>query len=587
MRGFFCYLKAITKAEGLDVSETFNIKIERRNLMSENRLMADLLLPDVVLLPEDIIGRYQKRKLPEKAMVTRFAPSPTGMLHVGGIYAALVSERVAHQSGGVCYLRIEDTDRKREVSGSISEIINSLDYFGIRFDEGPTASGMEIGDYGPYKQSERAGIYKVFVKSLLERGLAYPCFCSTGELADIRRRQKECGAMPGYHGEWAVHMNITCEQAKSEIEKGKPYVIRLKSPGSINNKVKYTDLIKGFIEMPENDQDIVILKSDGLPTYHFAHAVDDFLMGATHVLRGDEWLSSVPVHLQLFDILGFSRPEYGHISPIMKLDGVSKRKFSKRKDLDGVAEYYRQQGYLGLAVIEYFMSLVNFNFEEWRMCNPLAPYADFTVDIGKMSASGALLDMNKLNDTSKDVVSKLSAEELYGQVISWTGKYDLELYDLMQSYKEYTMQIFNIGRVGPKPRKDIAKWSDIKPAFSYFYDELYDADDGNSCELPAKVSADTAKAIVSAYMKIFNYSDDKEEWFDKIRDLAEAFGFAKDMKLYRKNPELFAGNVGDVAMALRIALTKRSNTPDLYDVMQVMGKERVLGRLNMFIENFA
>ena len=336
--------------------------------------------------------------------------------------------------------------------------------------------------------------------------------------------------------------------------------------------------------MPENDQDIVILKSDGLPTYHFAHAVDDFLMGTTHVLRGDEWLSSVPVHLQLFDILGFTRPQYGHISPIMKLDGTSKRKFSKRRDLDGVAEFYRQQGYPGLAIVEYFMSLINSNYEEWRTVNPLDPYTDFAVDIEKMSVSGALLDMNKLNDTSKEVISKLSAEQVYGQACKWAEKYDAELYGLITANKEYALNILNIGRGVPKPRKDLAKWSDIKPAFSYFYDELFDNDTAAGSELPAKVSTGTAKAIVNAYLKAFCYQEDKETWFGKIRDLAGEFGFAKDMKLYKKNPEQYAGNVGDVAMILRIALANRSNTPDLYDIIQVMGEKRCIGRLEVFTD---
>lgn len=400
-------------------------------------MLADLLLPDVTLQPEDMFSKYPERDLDESAKVTRFAPSPTGMLHVGGLYAALVIERLAHQSKGICYLRIEDTDRKREVPRSIPDIIKSLDYFGVHFDEGPTVSGGEIGNYDPYKQSERADIYKVFVKHLLKKGFAYPCFCSAKELVEIRKKQKEQGAMPGYYGEWAKHRNITYEQAKDEMEKEKPFVIRLKSPGSSSNKVKFKDLIKGYIEMPENDQDIVILKSDGLPTYHFAHAVDDYLMGTTHVLRADEWLSSVPVHLQLFDVLGFNRLCYGHISPIMKMDGTSKRKFSKRKDLDGVAEFYIRQGYPGLAVIEYFMSLINSNYEDWRVNNPGEPYFKFTVEIEKMSVSGALLDINKLNDTSKDVISKLGAEQVYAHTYVWANRYDSELFELIGRYKEY------------------------------------------------------------------------------------------------------------------------------------------------------
>lgn len=547
-----------------------------------NKLLADLLLPEVNLTPDDVFAKYPKRNLSEQAKVTRFAPSPTGMVHVGGLYAALVFERLAHQSGGVCFLRIEDTDKKREVVGSIPYIIDALNYFGIHFDEGPTVSGEEIGNYSPYKQSERETIYKVFVKYLIGNGLAYPCFCSAGELIEIRDKQKECGARPGYYGHWAKHRDITYEQVKTEIDKGRSFVIRLKSPGSQDNRINFIDLIKGYIEMPENDQDIVILKSEGLPTYHFAHAVDDHLMGTTHVLRGDEWISSVPVHMQLFDTLGFSRPNYGHIAPIMKMEGTSKRKFSKRKDLDGVAEFYRQKGYPGLAVIEYFMSLVNSNFEEWRDRNPLEPYTSFPVAIEKMSVSGALLDLNKLNDISKDLISKYSAMDVYNHIYDWANRYDPELLDLLEKYKDYAMRIFNIGRGGLKPRKDIIAWSEIKPAFSYFFDELYNIPFSTRCNLPTSVSSDIAKEIVSAYMKVFSFMDDKETWFAKIKDIGEEFGFAKDMKSYKKNPENYRGNVGDIAMVLRIAMTNRATTPDLFDVIQVLGVERVIRRLEKF-----
>jgi glutamyl-tRNA synthetase len=553
--------------------------------MADNKLLADLLLPEVTLQPEDMFSRYPKRTLDESAKVTRFAPSPTGMLHVGGLYAALVSERLAHQSKGICYLRIEDTDRKREVDGSIQGIIKALDYFGIHFDEGLGVSVGEAGNYGPYKQSKRADIYQVFVKHLLVKGLAYPCFCSAEELAELRKQQKEQSAIQGYYGEWAKHRNITFQQAKEEMEKGKSYVIRLKSPGSPNNKVRFTDLIKGYIEMPENNQDIVILKTDGFPTYHFAHAVDDYLMGTTHVLRADEWLSSVPVHLQLFDVLGFKRLSYGHISPIMKMDGTSKRKFSKRKDLDGLAEFYIRQGYPGQAVIEYFMSLINSNYEDWSINNPKAPFTKFTVEIEKMSTSGALLDIDKLNDISKDVISRLSAEQLYDQAYIWADKYDPDLSELMGKYKEYFIKILSIGRIGSKPRKDIIVWSDIKPVFSYFFDELYNTSINEGYALPPTVPADIAKAIVHSYAKVFNYMDDKDTWFDKIKNLAEKFGFARDVKLYKKNPEAYKGNVGDVAMILRVALTNRSATPDLFDIIQVLGMDRTSCRLKKFLEN--
>lgn len=543
-----------------------------------NEMMARLLLPEVVLKPEEIFLKYPKRTLNPGTKVTRFAPSPTGMLHVGGLYAALVFERLAHQTGGICYLRIEDTDKKREVKESTGDIINSLDYFGIHFDEGPTVSGDEKGSYGPYKQSGRAEIYKVFVRHLVAKGLAYPCFCSAEELVGIRAEQEKVGEMPGYYGKWAKNRNITLEQAKDKIEKGVPYVIRLKSPGYPNNKVKFKDLIKGSIEMPENHQDIVILKTDGLPTYHFAHAVDDHLMGTTHVMRADEWLSSVPVHLQLFDILGFKRPEYGHISPIMKLDGASKRKFSKRKDLDGMAEYYRKQGYPGLAVVEYFMGLINSNYEDWREKNPSEPYTGFIVEIERMSVSGSLLDINKLNNTSRDVISRFSGPQIYEQVFSWAAGYDLELFELLQKHREYVLKVLNIGRLCEKPRKDITMWSEFKTAFSYFFDELFYRAEGQTPQLPSAISRDMAKTVVASYMQIFNYNDDKDTWFEKIKEIADKFGFAADMKHYRKHPESFKGNVGDIAMLFRVILTNRTNTPDLYDIMQVMGADRVLKR---------
>ncbi|HEX2946109.1 MAG TPA: glutamate--tRNA ligase [Clostridia bacterium] len=551
--------------------------------MTENKSLADLLLPDVNLTPSDVFARYPQRGLNELAMVTRFAPSPTGMLHVGGLYAALVFERLAHQSGGVCFLRIEDTDKKRELKDSIFDIISSLNYFGVNFDEGPTISGDETGNYGPYKQSDRSDIYKVFVKDLIERGLAYPCFCSSEELAGIRNSQKEHGVTTGYYGEWAKHRSLTYEQVKIEIDNGKPYVIRLKSPGSAKNRIKFTDLIKGYIEMPENNQDIIILKSDGLPTYHFAHAVDDRLMGTTHVLRADEWLSSVPVHLQLLDVLGFDKLYYGHISPVMKLDGASKRKFSKRKDLDGIAEYYRKRGYPGLAVIEYFMSLVNSDFEEWRTKNPIEPYTNFHIRIEKMSVSGALLDMNKLNDVSKDTISRLDAVQAYDQLCGWAAKYDAELSFLLETQKDYVLRILSIGRSGTKPRKDITTWSDFKPAFSYFFDELFSATSIKS-DLPMQISIADAKTIVTEYLSVFDYFEDKETWFNKMKEMAGKLGFAEDMKSYRKNPENYRGNVGDIAMVIRIALTGKANTPDLYEIIQVMGMERTICRLKEFIE---
>lgn len=540
--------------------------------------LADLLLPDVDTSIEEILDMYPKRNLPADAKVTRFAPSPTGFLHMGGLFAALISERLAHQSGGVFYLRIEDTDKKREVKGSIPDIIKSLDYFGIRFDEGEVKPEKEIGNHGPYKQSKRKEIYKAFVKELLKKGLAYPCFCSTETLGSIRSQQKAGKQLTGYYGKWARCRNLTSKEIQQNLTDGKPFVIRLKSPGSPDGKITFKDLVKGEISFPESNQDIVILKSDGLPTYHFAHVVDDHLMGTTHVFRGDEWLSSVPIHLQLFDVLGWHPPFYSHISPIMKMEGTSKRKFSKRKDPEFAVSWYQEQGYTGSAVAEYLLGLANSNFEEWRLKNPHEPYDNFTLTLEKMSSSGALFDINKFNDVCRNVISTLGSGEVYNALEEWSAQYDMEFHDMITGCKDYTIKILGIGRGSSKPRKDFASLSDIKPAISYFYDELYSNGFTRNC-LPESVSTADAEEIIRAYIDIYDDADDNAVWFEKIKSLCEQMGYARDMKSFKKDPSGFKGHVGDVAMVLRIALTGRTNTPDLYEIMQIMGKRRVLGRL--------
>jgi glutamyl-tRNA synthetase len=468
------------------------------------------------------------------------------------------------------------------VEGSIPTIIRSLDYFSIRFDEGEIKPGTEIGNYGPYKQSERRHIYRAFVKELLMRGMAYPCFCSTEDLDIIRRQQKTEKQLTGYYGKWAQCRNISSSEIEQKLTEGKPFVVRLKSPGNPDRKIVYKDLVKGEIMFPENIQDIVILKSDGLPTYHFAHAVDDCLMGTTHVFRGDEWLSSVPIHLQLFEVLGWNPPFYGHISPIMKMDGTSKRKFSKRKDPEFAVSWYRQQGYPGPAVTEYLLGLVNSNFEEWRHKNPYEPYDNFTVTIEKMSGSGALFDINKFNDVCRNMIATLSSDEVYHALAEWSAHYDKKFHDLITKYKDYTTKILSIGRGLDKPRKDFADWSDVKPAISYFYDELYSNSFIQNGWLEA-VSIVDAVEIIRAYIDIYNESDDNTVWFEKIKDLCDQLGYARDMKSFKKNPFAYKGHVGDVAMVLRIALTGRNNTPDLHEIMQIMGKNRVIDRLKRCI----
>ncbi|MEF3311838.1 glutamate--tRNA ligase [Paenibacillus sp. GYB004] len=546
--------------------------------------LADLLFPNVTRTPEDVLALYPPRSLPQGAKVTRFAPSPTGFLTIGGLYATMISERLARSSGGVFYLRIEDTDKKREVEGSMADMIESLAAFGIAIDEGPAASGEEIGAYGPYRQSSRVPLYHVWVKQLVRQGLAYPCFCTEEELQTIRDKQQEQKVTPGYYGEWAVHRFLTPEQAKEELAAGKPYVIRLKSPGSPANRVSYMDLVKGPIEMPENDHDIVLLKSDGIPTYHFAHAIDDRLMGTTHVFRGDEWLSSVPIHLQLFEVLGFPRPEYGHIAPIMKMDGTSKRKFSKRKDRDATANYYRSQGYPSLAINEYFMTLINSHYEQWRMDHPAEPYTRFAIDTNKMNASGALFDMDKLNDISKDAIAKLSAESVYAETSGWAEVYDPELYGWLGENKDYALNIFRIGRTLEKPRKDMAKWGDVRSSVAFFHDGWFEGATSGGYPLPPSVDDMTAKGIAGEFLNRYDPRDDRNAWFGKVKEIAEAFGFAQDTKAYKKHPEAYKGSVGDVAAVLRSALSGRLNAPDLYDVMNVMGEERVRGRLSRFVQ---
>lgn len=545
--------------------------------------LADLLFPDVTLRPEDITDTYPPRSLKPDAKVTRFAPSPTGFLTIGGLYATMISERMARQSGGLFYVRIEDTDKKREVQGSVEDMIESLERFGIRIDEGPTAAGEEIGSYGPYRQSSRVGIYQAWIKCLLEQDLAYPCFCTEDQLNEIRERQQAAKENTGYYGKWAVHRNMTIDEVREQLASGMPFVIRLKSPGSADNRIKYFDLIKGETELPENDQDIVLLKSDGVPTYHFAHAIDDHLMGTTHVFRGDEWISSVPIHLQLFRILGFRVPEYGHLAPLMKMDGASKRKFSKRKDRDATANYYRNQGYPSLAVSEYFMTLINSDYEEWRLENPSEPYTEFRIETDKMNVSGALFDMNKLNDVSKEVISRFSAEEAYALAADWARACDAELFRWLDSDKTYSVNIFGVGRTPEKPRKDFAKWSDVKQAIAFYYDESYDREALLTIPLPPAVSDSKAKEIVRDYIRVLDLEDDKDTWFGKVKDVAETHGFARETKAYKKNPSAYSGHVGDVAAVVRAVLTGRLQTPDLYEMMQVMGESRVRSRLGRYV----
>ncbi len=544
-------------------------------------LLAELLLPEIDKKPEYYENLYPARDLPEGARVTRIAPSPTGYLHLGVLFAALVNRITATSTNGIFYTRIEDTDKKREVEGGIEDIIDGLNRFGITIDEGFVSGTEEKGVYGPYKQSRRAEIYQTYVKELIRQGLAYPCFCTAEELEAVRNKQEANKLRTGYYGEFAKHRDITYEEAKALIDDGKPFVIRLKSPGSEQNKILFEDAVKGKIEMPENDEDFVLLKSDGIPTYHFAHAIDDHLMRTTHVLRGDEWISSVPKHIQLFKILGFKPMKYGHISPIMKLDNGAKRKISKRKDPEAAVHFFASEGYDSESVINYLMTVAASDFEDWRRANQNESYKKFKFNLKKMSVSGALFDENKLLDVSKNMVSKMSSDTVYEKLTAWAEEFDKEFYGILTKNPDFTKSVLAIDRDVPKPRKDIARWNEAKDYFSYFFEELYLP----CAELPENINCADAKAFLEEYKNVYSPEDDRQGWFDKIKAIAPTIGFASETKEYKANPDAYKGHAGDLSTVLRIAVTGRRNTPDLCSIMQVLGKEECINRINNTINS--
>ena len=539
--------------------------------------LADLIFPNAkeISYYEE---KYPERNLPEGAIVSRFAPSPTGFVHIGGLYQALVAREVTKRTGGVFFLRVEDTDQKREVENGVTGIVNSLKDFDILPDEGMVTETEEKGNYGPYKQSLRKEIYEAYAKYLIEQGKAYPCFCTSEEVEEIRQKQEAAKIRPGYYGIWAKCRNLSVEEAAEKIKNGEKYIIRFKSPGREDRKIKHHDIIKGNVDFPENDQDIVIIKADGLPTYHFAHAVDDHLMRTTHVIRSDEWLSSVPLHLQLFQELGFKTPKYAHISPIMKNDNGNKRKLSKRKDPEAAVSYYKEQGIPVNAVKEYLLNIANSTFENWRRANPDKDMDEFDFQLNKMSVSGALFDMVKLLDVSKTVISKMTAEELYENVLIWAKEFDKELEELLED-KEYSLKVFGIERGNKKPRKDISKWSDVKDSIIYMYDDKFLNSDVSYDYAKISDKQEIAKILKSYIEEYFDINDDKETWFNKIKDLAEKFGYAREVKEFKANPENYPGHVGDVSTVLRVALTGRQNTPDMYEIIQVVGKDSVIKRI--------
>lgn len=547
---------------------------------TENIKKADILFPNIKLSADDLIKKYPSRILSTNAKVTRFGPSPTGFLHIGGVFAALVSERLAHQSGGIFILRIEDTDKSREVDGGVTQIVKALDEFDVGIDEGLHLDGKETGEYGPYRQSERLNIYKTFAKFLIEKNCAYPCFCTKDELETLKKRQESEKIRPGYYGKWARHRNLTFEEIDKKIKNGENFVIRLKSDIISEDSFMFLDLIKGNVSVTENENDVVLMKADGYPTYHFAHVIDDYLMGTTHVIRGDEWLSSLPIHLQIFKFIEKRAPFYGHLSPILKLDNGCKRKLSKRKDLEASIDFYSQKGYPRASIIEYLLNIANSDFEDWRKNNPNVPNTDFLIKLERFSKSGALFDTNKLNNISKEVISKMSAEEVFKNTLQWADSYDKEFALSLIKDKEYYIKIFSIERGGNNPRKDISSWSEIKDSVSFFFKLPIDNPDYKIVDLyPSHLKKKEIKELIGAYVTYYKEQSSQELWFKDLKKFSEKNGFAINMKDFKENPEKYRGIVGDVAMILRVAVTGRTKTPDLYEIMKVMGKDAVLNRL--------
>ena len=550
--------------------------------MSIYAQLAQAMFPNVDKTPADYENIYPVRQLPEGARVTRIAPSPTGYLHLGTFFTSMVNRMTADASKGVFFFRLEDTDKKREVEGGADDILKGMNDFGLTIDEGFVAPGEIVGDYGPYQQSLRAPIYHTYVKSLVEQNLAYPCFCSEEQRQAAREQQEAAKDRTGYYGKYAICRNLTPEEQLEKIQQGLPYVVRLRSMGSEERRIKFDDMIKGTIEMPENDEDIVLLKSDGIPTYHFAHAVDDHLMRTTHVIRGDEWISSVPKHIQLFKTLGFKPPKYAHVSPIMVEDNGNKRKLSKRKDPQAAMHFYAQQGYPADSVLEYLLTIANSDFEDWRRGNQTAPRSAFKFNLKKMSVSGALFDLVKLNDVSKTVIARMDAATVTDKVIAWAQEYQPEFAALLTRDRSYTEGVFAIDRGNAKPRKDIAKWSDVPEYVSFFFPETYQ----NELEIPETISPADAAAILTAYQGVYDPAQDKDAWFATVKSICEDLGFCPDVKQYKADPTAWKGHVGDVSTIIRVAMTGRRNTPDLCSIMQRLGVNVVKNRLNTAIQEF-
>ncbi len=541
--------------------------------------LAQLLFPDVTDSPEDVEARFPARNLPEGAVVSRMAPSPTGFVHLGNLVQGTISERMSHQSGGVLFLRVEDTDAKREVPGAVEVLINSLKHYNIHFDEGATIDG-DNGAYGPYRQRQRADIYHVFAKKLVSEGKAYPCFCTEEDLAAMHEKQEATKDNFGYWGSYAIWRDRSMEDIQAALAAGKPWVLRFRSTGSIENQFKFDDLVKGKLTITENNIDHVLLKSDGIPTYHFAHAVDDHLMHTTHVVRGDEWMATLPFHIQLFQALGFKLPKYVHIGPLMKMDGNSKRKLSKRKDPELALTYYKAEGFPIAAVREYIMTILNSNFEDWRRANPDAPIEDFKFSPKKLNPAGSLFDYAKLVDVSKNVISRMDAQDVYTQLTQWAKEFDPDFGAKLEADPAYATRILAIGRGGKKPRKDLATWKDAKEYMGFFYDEYL-----AQPVFDEKFSTDVIRQALEKFLDCFCDQDDATVWFDKVKGITQELGFTTDMKAYKADPDAFPGTVADVSTFLRLAVTGKTNSPDLYTVMQILGYDNTVKRIRNAISS--
>ena len=545
----------------------------------DHKALAQLLFPDVTDKPETLEARYPVRELPEGAIVTRMAPSPTGFVHLGNLVQGLTAERMAHQSGGVLFLRVEDTDAKREVPGAVEVLLNTLHHYGISFDEGATIDG-DSGSYGPYRQRQRAAVYHVYAKKLVEDGMAYPCFCTEQELAAMREKQEANKENTGYYGKYAAWRDRALEDIQAQLAANNPWVLRFRSTGSIENQFKFDDLVKGKLTITENNIDHVLLKSDGIPTYHFAHAVDDHLMRTTHVVRGDEWLPTLPFHIQLFKALDFKLPKYVHIGPLMKMDGNSKRKLSKRKDPELALTFYKAEGFPVEAVYEYIMTLLNSNYEDWRRANPNAPAGDFKFSPKKLNPAGNLFDYAKLTDVSKNEIAKMDAQKVYDLLTEWAADFDPDFAAKLKADPAYAISILAIGRGGKKPRKDLATWQEAKPYMGFFYDDYL-----QTPVFDEKFSKETVITALTKFLEKFDIADDSGAWFEKVKAITEELGFTTDMKAYKADPTAYPGTVADVSTFIRQAVTGKTNSPDLYTVMQILGYDRTTARIQAVIDS--